>query len=92
MCKKKYDQDLHLKKTYGISNQDFEAMKRDQQNRCKSCGNPFDIRPEPDHDHATGGVRGLLCHGCNSIVGFCHENPETLYKVADYIREHCKKL
>lgn len=38
-----------------------------------------------DHDHSTGRVRGLLCNGCNTAVGYARENSKTLRSLADYL-------
>lgn len=41
-----------------------------------------------DHDHETGEIRGLLCHGCNSVLGFSKENIQTLENTIKYLKEH----
>jgi len=41
-----------------------------------------------DHDHRSETVRGLLCHGCNLLVGFLETNNKRVVRAAlDYIRE-----
>lgn len=49
---------------YGLTEAEVEAMRVRQDNRCAICEGPL-RRPCVDHSHATGTVRGLLCHGCN---------------------------
>lgn len=65
-------------KTYGLTEQSLTALRESQGNRCAICGN--DERLVVDHDHTTGEVRELLCHGCNVTLGFMMENPESLRK------------
>ena len=38
-----------------------------------------------DHDHDTGRVRGVLCHGCNVSIGHFKHDPALLRKAADYL-------
>lgn len=40
-----------------------------------------------DHNHETGQVRGLLCHGCNTALGILGDCPETLQRAIDYLTE-----
>ncbi len=62
----------HLKYTYGLSSDEYDAMLLRQNNRCGICNVEFTERGihrvHVDHDHDTGRVRGLLCRGCNVLL------------------------
>lgn len=44
-----------------------------------------------DHNHDTGFVRALLCHGCNQVIGHAKESIEILQKAIEYIKKHNTK-
>ena len=64
---------------------DWEILREQQGGLCAICRQvpPTDV----DHDHNTGGVRGLLCHLCNVGVGWFRNDPERMEAAARYIRE-----
>jgi hypothetical protein len=74
---------------YGLTQGDWDAMIERQGGRCAICpsekpggrGELWHI----DHDHATGAVRGLLCHHCNVGIGNFQDDPELLRAAAAYI-------
>lgn len=76
----------HLKRRYGITARDADAMLEEQGGSCAIC------RIEPaahvDHDHATGAVRALLCFGCNGGLGQFEDDPEMLRAAACYVERH----
>jgi hypothetical protein len=53
-----------LKSRYGLTVERRREMERAQDGRCAICDREMK-RACIDHDHATGKVRDLLCHGCN---------------------------
>lgn len=56
------------KKKYGITVDQFNTMFKDQDGRCAICVDELK-KPNVDHNHWTGKVRGLLCMNCNFLVG-----------------------
>lgn len=77
---------------YGITLQEYDDLLLRQGGVCTLCG-AKNLRAGDkylcvDHDHITGDVRGLLCHRCNSGIGFLNDDPELLSKAAAYIRSH----
>lgn len=77
----------HLKRTYGITMDEFEQMVEAQQGQCVVCERVVD-RLVVDHDHETGATRELLCGTCNSGLGLFGENPEMLRRAAEYLEHH----
>lgn len=82
-------------RTYGLTVEQFEAMRATQGNRCAICGQPPDpngvraaSRLHVDHDHNTGAVRDLLCNRCNQGVGYFNDDPGLFAAAAAYIRKH----
>ncbi|SHN58944.1 Recombination endonuclease VII [Geodermatophilus obscurus] len=76
----------HLKKRYGITAADADAMLAAQGGLCAICG--VAAAEHVDHDHDTGGVRELLCFNCNGGLGQFKDDPEVLRVAADYVERH----
>lgn len=62
---------------------------------CVICGKPESVvrngtvqRLAVDHDHESGKVRGLLCYGCNIMLGGAKDNAGVLISGAAYLRKH----
>jgi len=85
-----------LKKKYGITAAEYEQLLDDQEGGCAICHSPDpkakcfgnDTRLHVDHDHATGTVRGLLCHPCNTSLGAMGDSPARLRRAATYLEAH----
>lgn len=64
--------DDHLRRTVGITLAEKEAMVERQSGCCLICREAFTSSRSThvDHDHATGRVRGILCHVCNTKLAW----------------------
>lgn len=89
-----------LKRTYGITIEQYNEMLAAQNGVCAIClqpethanprhDNPFSL--SVDHDHGTGRVRALLCMKCNRGLGNFSDNPALLRAAADYLDRHTTK-
>ena len=76
----------HLKRRYGISALEADAMLQAQGGLCAICKAAPAVHV--DHDHATGAVRALLCFNCNGGLGQFKDNPEVLHAAAYYVQFH----
>lgn len=80
-----------LRKQYGITVEQYDAMLAAQGGGCAICGDPPDgvgragVRLHVDHCHATNRVRGLLCNSCNNGLGRFRDRPELLRAAAAYL-------
>jgi len=83
-----------FKRTYGITLDEYDELLAKQRGVCDCCKeaprntNQKDKHLYVDHDHATGKVRGLLCHRCNIMLGNARENIETLENAVMYLLKH----
>jgi hypothetical protein len=73
----------HLKRRYGITEDDFERMLARQGGLCVIC------KAVPgtfvDHCHASGQVRGVLCFNCNNGLGHFEDGMAVLERAALYL-------
>lgn len=88
--------EYRLKRLYGLTRSEYDALLAAQSGRCKICGrtethtsNGGDAVRElaVDHCHDTGQVRGLLCGRCNSAIGLLGHDEELLLAAVRYLRE-----
>ena len=75
--------DYHLKRRYGLTSADVEALVEAQGGRCAVCQerDPQHV----DHDHGTGEVRGVLCSCCNQGLGSLRDRAQLLRAGAAYL-------
>lgn len=82
----------HALRKLGITPQDYLDMYQAQGGRCAICGtdkpkkNGEIVAWSVDHDHTTGRVRGLLCHGCNLALGGFKDSTHLLMKAVGYLQ------
>jgi hypothetical protein len=85
----------NTKRLYGIDRKAFYALREAQGYKCAICKvgeedakyahqilTPLVV----DHDHETGVVRGLLCMGCNFMLGKAKDNTDTLQSAIEYLK------
>ena len=85
-----------LKKKYGLTEDRFYELMREQNYRCAICGRlEKDSRKQKfcvDHCHDTGVVRGLLCFGCNTMLGNANDSIEIMEAAIAYIKRFPKNI
>lgn len=79
-----------LKKTYGLTSEEYDAMLAAQGGVCALCGNASTHGKQlcVDHCHKTSKIRALLCDVCNRGLGYFKDDPEALRGAADYLEQH----
>lgn len=92
----------HTWQTYKLNRSDYNKIWAAQAGKCAGCERDFahpDLcelrigqRPEVDHDHKTGKVRGLLCRRCNDFLGKVADNKDTLERLRAYLHNHGETL
>lgn len=79
----------NLKKSYGLSEEDYHKMYDSQQGICPICESHFERWfLGVDHSHETGKIRDLLCQQCNSGLGCYQDSVETMKKAVAYLERH----
>lgn len=84
-----------------LTPEQLTQMFIDQDNKCAICKQPETriftsmVTKEQrvaslciDHDHATGKVRELLCHDCNTMIGKAKESIDNLQSAIQYLIKH----
>lgn len=87
---------IELKRTYGITLDEYKAMSESQGHKCAICDNTetaVDAKGAErfmavDHCHKTGKIRALLCAACNKSLGGFKDDPKLLRKAAEYIEAY----
>lgn len=90
--------DQALRRTFGITAEDYDRMHAAQGGLCAICEQPERVMRggqrltlAVDHCHSTGAVRGLLCTTCNTLIGKAGDSPEILRNAIAYINKHAGK-
>jgi len=78
--------EVHLKRFYNLTLNDYKNMKYNQDNKCALCNRPpIKNRLAVDHCHKTGIIRGLLCSSCNKVISYI-EDVSYLNKAITYLQ------
>ena len=64
----------YRKSVYGITEEQYNLQLKAQDGKCLLCREQR--RLCVDHDHKTGKIRGLICHRCNTMLGFIERKGE----------------
>lgn len=83
----KSKRDAYLRRTYGLTERDFNELLEKQDFKCPICLGNFGGKRKPcvDHDHVSGVVRGILCLYCNLRVIGRHRDPDLLLRASAYL-------
>jgi hypothetical protein len=75
---------------YGLAVDEYQALRDAQAGWCGICGRSMDGpgNEHIDHCHATGVVRALLCHRCNTALGLVREDRGILAAMGAYLDRH----
>lgn len=80
-----------LQLRYGLTYEQWEAMRQAEDCRCMICGISEDElgkKLDVDHCHDSGKVRGLLCNPCNTMLGHARDKVEILEAAVAYLKEN----
>ena len=84
-----FDRRRDLWKHYKMRLEDWDALMAAQGGVCGVCGSP-ELRGKGwhvDHDHASGEIRGILCHFCNLALGHFGDDPERCESAIAYLTQ-----
>lgn len=91
---KKATRRTNLKKCFGISVEEYEALLKLQKGKCAICKQVENTKYSKggyienlgvDHNHKTKQIRGLLCRKCNLAIGLFGENTKTMKNAIKYL-------
>lgn len=83
-----YERAGHVRRKFGLSEDQYNNMIDEQDGKCLICGYEFGQKKgdiHVDHCHDSGDVRGLLCDKCNRGLGYFRDSPEILINAANYL-------
>jgi hypothetical protein len=79
------NRDKYMKRRYGISRADYDALFERQGGVCAICRKRSKERLCVDHCHVTGMIRGLLCRKCNFGLGSLCDDQRALVAALAYL-------
>ncbi|MFF7563466.1 endonuclease VII domain-containing protein [Streptomyces pseudovenezuelae] len=88
-CRAERNRASYFMRKYGITEARRDEMVASQMGLCVICLKAPAVHV--DHCHKTGRVRGVLCFNCNSGLGLLGDDPEAMYRAADYLEGNAWK-
>lgn len=94
---KRYRKSADLKKKYGLTLEEYEAMHASQEGVCAICKEPetqacyrtgATYNLAVDHNHSTDEIRQLLCSRCNRTLGMVNDDIKLLEDMIAYLNKH----
>ncbi len=86
----------HAAQRHNTTVEILEEMQSSQENCCAICGTHADLVAKGklfvDHCHASGEVRGLLCHQCNIGIGCLSDDVPRMVVAIEYVRTRGFKI
>tara|TARA_R100001163_G_C5059146_1_gene195794 strand:+ start:687 stop:1133 length:447 start_codon:yes stop_codon:yes gene_type:complete len=70
---------------YRITPEEHEKLVKANKGMCEVCNTRKG--EAVDHCHATGEIRGYLCHACNRAIGLLGDTVEGLRQAVDYLEK-----
>ncbi|MER7567378.1 endonuclease VII domain-containing protein [Streptomyces sp. NPDC097941] len=89
VCRAQRMRTSNFKRKYGITEAQRDELIAAQGGVCCVCLTA--PATDVDHCHKTGRVRGVLCFNCNSGLGLLRDDPEAMYRAADYLEGNAWK-
>jgi hypothetical protein len=81
----------HLKRAYGITPAQYDALFQAQGKICAICETPNPGSKKGwhiDHCHSTRKTRGILCHNCNLTIGHAKDDINRMVAAMFYVLKH----
>lgn len=87
-CRKKWMKARRV----GIGVAEYDRLIEASGGLCALCRRPYGDRPNIDHSHRTGKIRGVLCSRCNTGIGLFLDSAELLNAAILYLRSSASDL
>jgi hypothetical protein len=71
--------------SFKISEEELHIWLNSTDGKCTICQETPERGLVIDHCHVTGKIRGVLCHHCNSGLGFMRDNTNYLSNAIEYL-------
>lgn len=87
-CIRAHAHKRHLVREFNLTSEQYEELFFVQNGCCGICGikqDQMNRRLAVDHDHQTGGIRGLLCMSCNIVLGKMKDSVHLLSRAIGYL-------